>query len=51
VIQPAAAEALAAGNIPRSSVTPLSFKALLLELWCRGMAEATVAERGAADAA
>ena len=42
ILSPAGAAALAEGPFPRDVVSPLSFKALVLELWGRGMAAATV---------
>jgi asparagine synthase (glutamine-hydrolysing) len=40
VLRPEAARALAAGPFPRGAVVPLSFKALVLEYWCRRMKQA-----------
>lgn len=37
VLTPQSARQLASGPIPSDSVTPLSFKALVLEQWCRRM--------------
>jgi asparagine synthase (glutamine-hydrolysing) len=37
VLTPAAGRRLALGEFPRGAVAPLSFKALVLELWCRGV--------------
>jgi asparagine synthase (glutamine-hydrolysing) len=37
ILSPEGAAALAKGSFPRGVATPLSFKALVLELWCRGM--------------
>jgi len=39
VLNPESASALAVGAYPPGAGTPLSFKALVLELWCRGMSE------------
>jgi asparagine synthase (glutamine-hydrolysing) len=39
VLKPETAKKLAKGPFPRGVVTPLSFKALVLELWCRKMAQ------------
>ena len=38
VLTPQSARQLASGPIPSDAVTPLSFKALVLEQWCRRMA-------------
>ncbi len=38
VLHEASADQLAAGHFPTDNITPLSFKALVLEQWCRGMA-------------
>lgn len=35
VLSPAGAKALAKGSFPAGAIAPLSFKALVLELWCR----------------
>jgi len=35
VLEPMAARRLAEGSFPLEALTPLSFKALVLELWCR----------------
>jgi asparagine synthase (glutamine-hydrolysing) len=37
VLKPQAGQQLSAGYFPNEAVTPLSFKALVLELWCRQM--------------
>ena len=37
VLKPEIAKKMAKGPFPRGAVTPLSFKALVLELWCRKM--------------
>jgi asparagine synthase (glutamine-hydrolysing) len=37
ILTPAAGRRLALGEFPAGAVAPLSFKALVLELWCRGM--------------
>lgn len=39
VLTEASAQLLASGYFPTDNVTPLSFKALVLEQWCRRMAE------------
>jgi len=39
VLTPEAGRALAAGPVPDGAVTPMSFKALVLEQWCRSMSE------------
>lgn len=47
VINPDAADLLACGPFPEGLTSPLSFKALVLEQWCRRMsAEARLARRG-----
>ena len=38
VLEPAAAERLAQGAFPLDAIVPLSFKALVLEFWCRQLA-------------
>jgi hypothetical protein len=38
VLNEASASQLAAGHFPTDNITPLSFKALVLEQWCRRMA-------------
>jgi asparagine synthase (glutamine-hydrolysing) len=35
VLKPKSGELLAEGSFPQEAITPLSFKALVLELWCR----------------
>ena len=37
VLSPAGADRLAVGSFPADAVSPLSFKALVLEHWCRSM--------------
>jgi asparagine synthase (glutamine-hydrolysing) len=37
ILSPEGAAVLAKGQFPPGAATPLSFKALVLELWCRGM--------------
>jgi asparagine synthase (glutamine-hydrolysing) len=37
VLKPETAKKMALGSFPQGVVTPLSFKALVLELWCRKM--------------
>jgi asparagine synthase (glutamine-hydrolysing) len=37
VLQPESAQKLSAGPYPLGAITPLSFKALVLEQWCRAM--------------
>lgn len=37
VLLPQAARALSGGPFPTQAITPLSFKALVLEMWCRAM--------------
>lgn len=39
VLSSQGARRLSTGEFPRGTVTPLSFKALVLEQWCRGMLE------------
>ena len=39
VLNTATAKKMAKGPIPRGVITPLSFKALVLELWCRKMSQ------------
>jgi asparagine synthase (glutamine-hydrolysing) len=41
VLTPQAARLLAAGPIPPGSIMPLSFKALVLENWCRSLSQNT----------
>lgn len=43
VLRPGAAENLAKGPIPPGSVSPISFKALVLETWCRRLLSAAPA--------
>ena len=38
ILRPEAARCLAGGEFPKGAVVPLSFKALVLETWCRAMA-------------
>jgi len=38
VVRPESAKDLSCGPFPRGAITPLSFKALVLELWCRRLA-------------
>ncbi len=40
VLDARAARSLSAGPYPASAITPLSFKALVLEMWCRAMLNA-----------
>ena len=42
-LTPEAGRMLAAGPFPQNAVTPLSFKALVLEMWCRRMREVCAA--------
>ncbi|RMD60168.1 MAG: asparagine synthetase B, partial [Nitrospirae bacterium] len=37
ILKPEKAHYLSKGPFPRGAITPLSFKALVLELWCRGV--------------
>ncbi len=37
VLNPESAQRLAQGEFPQNAITPLSFKALVLEMWCRRM--------------
>jgi asparagine synthase (glutamine-hydrolysing) len=39
VITPEAGRILATGPVPRGAIMPLSFKALVLESWCRGLSD------------
>lgn len=39
VLNPDCAQSLSTGQVPASAITPLSFKALVLEQWCRRMSE------------
>jgi len=49
ILKPEAGAHLAKGHFPESATCPLSFKALVLEQWCRRMAGACpAAEKGAA---
>lgn len=41
VLSPAAARSLAKGPFPSGAIAPLSFKALILEMWCRQMTRAS----------
>jgi asparagine synthase (glutamine-hydrolysing) len=41
VLRREAAKKLSLGPFPGTAVTPMSFKALVLEIWCRGMRERT----------
>ncbi|HEX2051105.1 MAG TPA: asparagine synthase (glutamine-hydrolyzing) [Actinomycetota bacterium] len=48
ILRPAAARSLAAGAFPDGAGSPLSFKALVLELWCRTFASASTQQGSAA---
>jgi len=51
VLEPKAARQLAEGRFPLEAIAPLSFKALVLELWCRQALAGEVPERAEASLA
>ena len=50
VLTPVAAQQFARGDIRSGSIVPLSFKALVLELWCQGLLSVDVPPRETATA-